>query len=62
MQFIQRRVIIVFLGLDAMVKGLETSQLKIEGLKGELFKYSQDSHLGVILDLVAVTLESRSNG
>lgn len=36
MQFFQRRVIRVFLGMEATVKELEISKLKIKGLKREL--------------------------
>lgn len=50
----------VFVGLDALGKELEYSTLRIKGLKGELFKYSQGSHLGAGLFLVGVTLGQKS--
>lgn len=62
MQVIHKSVIRVSVGLEAMVKELETSKLKIKGLKGELVKYSQGSCLRARLYLVGITLEARVMG
>lgn len=40
----QRILLRVFSGLEATVKEIEAYKLKIKGLRGELFIYSEGSH------------------